>query len=148
MTCVEEYWWVWWSTVAGLWGQPLVWAEVTMVVLRHQCSEFRVSATHPVHSAHSSFILTHCTLYIETVHLQTVFVFTAARLNNEQQWTVFKQLNRAFQLMYWTISAWPKVVVTLWTKENNKIGFHDTFTSWDARPINQEKGDVKKLRRS
>ena len=69
VTCVEEYWWVWWSTVAGLWGQPLVWAEVTMVVLRHQCSEFRVSATHTVHSAHSSFMLAHCAMKLSTYKL-------------------------------------------------------------------------------
>ena len=76
----DQYWGVRWSTVASLWGQPLVWAEVTMVVLRHQCSEFRVSATHPVHSAHSSFMLTHCTMKLCTYKLYSYSL--------QQDWTM------------------------------------------------------------
>ena len=62
VTSIEEYWWVWWSTVAGLWGQPLVWAEVTMVVLRHQCREFRVivpPTRYTVHTVRSCLHIVH-----------------------------------------------------------------------------------------
>ena len=62
VTSIEEYWWVWWSTSAGLWGQPQVWAEITMVVLRHQCSEFWVivpPTRYTMHTVRSSLHIVH-----------------------------------------------------------------------------------------
>ena len=91
ITSDQEYWGVWWSTVAGLWGQPLVWAEVTMVVLRHQCSEFRVSATHPVHSAHSSFMLTHCTMKLCTYKLYSYSLQQDWTMSNNELFLAVKQ---------------------------------------------------------